>query len=129
MGLFGAVALVLLYLMLCARGLYLALRCEDDFGKLLAVGLTAIIALQSFIIMGGDTRLVPLTGITLPFVSYGGSSLVSNFLLVGLLLCISGGSREAAGVKPGKARPRRRAADVRRETPEDEEQVARSGGR
>ena len=100
LGLFGAVVLVLLYLMFCARGLYIALRCEDDFGKLMAVGLTTIIALQSFIIMGGDTRLVPLTGITLPFVSYGGSSLVSNFLLVGLLLCVAGGGRKAAGTTP-----------------------------
>jgi cell division protein FtsW (lipid II flippase) len=95
LGLFGAVALILLYLMFITRGLYLALRCDNDFGKLLAVGLTTIIALQSFIIMGGDTRLVPLTGITLPFVSYGGSSLVSNMLLLGLLLCISAGPREA----------------------------------
>lgn len=107
LGLFGAVALVLLYLMFVGRGLYIALRCEDDFGKLLAVGLATIIALQSFIIMGGDTRLVPLTGITLPFVSYGGSSLVSNFLLLGLLLCISGRWREKA------ARPRRVAGDRR----------------
>ena len=126
LGLFGAAALVLLYLMLVARGLYLALRCEDDFGKLLAVGLTAIIALQSFIIMGGDTRLVPLTGITLPFVSYGGSSLVSNFLLLGMLLCISARRREAAGrrrrvarlprgsdgVPPGSHQPSGRGAGV-----------------
>ena len=97
LGLFGAVALVLLYLIFSVRGLALALRCPDEFGKLLAVGLATIIALQSFIILGGVTRLVPLTGITLPFVSYGGSSLVSNFLLLGLLLCISGGGREVAG--------------------------------
>ena len=89
LGLFGSVGVALIYLMFMARGLYIALRCEDDFGALLAVGLTSIVALQSFIIMGGDTRLVPLTGITLPFVSYGGSSLVSNFLLLGLLACIS----------------------------------------
>jgi cell division protein FtsW (lipid II flippase) len=108
LGLFGAVALVLLYLLLAARGLYLALRCEDDFGKLMAVGLTAIIILQSFIIMGGDTRLVPLTGITLPFVSYGGSSLVSNFLLIGLLLCVSGGGREAVRGRDRAARSRKR---------------------
>jgi cell division protein FtsW (lipid II flippase) len=107
LGLFGAVALVLIYLMLISRGLYLALRCEDDFGKLLAVGLTAIIALQSFIIMGGDTRLVPLTGITLPFVSYGGSSLVSNFLLLGTLLCISARRREFPGGTVRTARPPR----------------------
>lgn len=96
LGLFGAAFLVLLYFLFAARGLYIALRCRDDFGVLLAVGLTSIVALQSFIIMGGVTRLVPLTGITLPFVSYGGSSLFSNFLLLGLLLCISAGGEKDA---------------------------------
>ncbi len=96
LGLLGAAALVLLYLMFSARGLYIALTCRNDFGKLLAVGLTAIIALQAFIIMAGVTRLVPLTGITMPFISYGGSSLLCNFLLVGLLLNISSGGKEVA---------------------------------
>jgi cell division protein FtsW (lipid II flippase) len=113
LGLFGAAALILFYLMLMVRGLYIALRCEDDFGKLLAVGLTAIIALQSFIIMGGDTRLVPLTGITLPFVSYGGSSLASNFLLVGMLLCISARRREFPGGTERAARHARRGGEER----------------
>lgn len=105
LGLFGSVSLVLIYLLLISRGLYIALRCEDDFGKLLSVGLTAIVALQSFIIMGGNTRLVPLTGITLPFVSYGGSSLASNFLLLGMLLCVSAPRRELAGGKAKAAAP------------------------
>ncbi len=96
LGLLGAAALALLYLVLCGRGLYLALRCGDDFGRLLAVGLTAVLGLQSFIIMAGVTRLMPLTGITLPFVSYGGSSLVSNFLLLGLLLILSAGGEARA---------------------------------
>jgi len=96
LGLIGAAVLALLYFLLACRGLQLAVRCEDDFGKLLAVGLTAVVALQSFIIMGGVTRLLPLTGITLPFVSYGGSSLVSNFLLLGILLCVSGGGGRVA---------------------------------
>jgi cell division protein FtsW (lipid II flippase) len=96
LGLLGAAAIVLLFLMLVGRGLFIALRCPDDFGKLLAAGLTAIVGLQSMIIMGGVTRLVPLTGITLPFISYGGSSLFSNFLLVGLLFCIQGGGRASA---------------------------------
>jgi cell division protein FtsW (lipid II flippase) len=96
LGLFGAAAIILLFLMLVARGLNAALRSQIDFGKLLAVGLTAIIGLQAFIIMAGVTRLVPLTGITLPFISYGGSSLLSNSLLVGLLFCIYGGRREIA---------------------------------
>jgi cell division protein FtsW (lipid II flippase) len=117
LGLFGAAVLILIYLLLIIRGLYIALHCDNDFGKLLAVGLTAIIALQSFIIMGGDTRLVPLTGITLPFVSYGGSSLVSNFLLLGLLLCISAPRREAAGAKRRAARAPRGAAAAQQPTP------------
>ncbi len=95
-GLAGAVALALLYLIFCGRGLRIALQCKEDFGKLLAVSLTAVVGLQSFVIMAGVTRLLPLTGITLPFVSYGGSSLVSNFLLVGLLLCVSEGGPEHA---------------------------------
>ncbi len=78
-----------MYVLFVARGIKVALLQRDDFGKLLAVGLTSIIALQSFLIMGGVTRLIPLTGITLPFVSYGGSSLVANFILLGLLLVLS----------------------------------------
>lgn len=108
LGLFGASAIILLYLMFTVRGLRIAIRCPDDFGKLLAVGLTAVIGLQSFIIMGGVTRLIPLTGITLPFVSYGGSSLFSNFLLVGLLLCVSGKrSRPALRSAAGRGRKSR----------------------
>lgn len=89
LGLLGAVGLLLLYLLLSLRGMRIAMDTRGDFGCLLAVGLTTIIALQSFVIMGGVTRLIPLTGITLPFVSYGGSSIFSNFLLIGLLLIIS----------------------------------------
>jgi cell division protein FtsW (lipid II flippase) len=89
LGLAGAVGLVLLYVVFLYRGFRIALLAGDGFSKLLALGLTAALAIQAFIIIGGVTRLIPLTGITLPFVSYGGSSIVANFVLVGLLLMIS----------------------------------------
>jgi cell division protein FtsW (lipid II flippase) len=72
-----------------ARGMRIALRAEDGFSKLLATGLTFGFALQTFIIVGGVLRVVPLTGITLPFVSYGGTSIVANFLLLAGLLLVS----------------------------------------
>ena len=77
------------YLLIIGAGLRTALRTENVFEKLLAVGLTTIIGVQAFIIVGGVTKLVPLTGVTLPFVSYGGSSLLSNYILLALLLRIS----------------------------------------
>jgi cell division protein FtsW (lipid II flippase) len=89
LGLFGATALLLLYVALIGRGFRAAVASEDGFGKLLAAGLASALALQTFIIVGGVTRLIPLTGITLPFVSYGGSSLVSNFVLLALLVRVS----------------------------------------
>ncbi|HLM33543.1 MAG TPA: FtsW/RodA/SpoVE family cell cycle protein, partial [Gaiellaceae bacterium] len=89
LGLAGAAAIVLLYLIFAYRGLRIAMLADDGFSKLLAAGLTATLAIQAFIIIGGVTKLIPLTGITLPFVSYGGSSVVANFLLVGLLLAVS----------------------------------------
>jgi cell division protein FtsW (lipid II flippase) len=89
LGLVGVTALLLLYLTLIGRGFRAALNSEDSFGKLLAAGLVSALALQTFIIVGGVLRLIPLTGITLPFVSYGGSSLVSNFVLLALLVRVS----------------------------------------
>jgi cell division protein FtsW (lipid II flippase) len=89
LGLAGAVAVILLYLLFVYRGFRIALLADDGFSKLLAAGLTATLGIQAFIIVGGVTRLIPLTGITLPFVSYGGSSIVANFLLLGLLLMVS----------------------------------------
>jgi cell division protein FtsW (lipid II flippase) len=96
LGLIGAAALLLVYMLFVARGMRIALRADDGFSKLLAAGLTFGFALQTFIIVGGVLRVVPLTGITLPFVSYGGTSIVANFLLVaGLLLVSNRASRPA----------------------------------
>jgi cell division protein FtsW len=72
-----------------ARGLRIAVLARDDFSTMLAAGLTAGLVLQSLIIIGGNLKVVPLTGITLPFVSYGGSSLLASFVVVGILLSIS----------------------------------------
>jgi cell division protein FtsW len=106
LGLLGAASVVLMYVLMVYRGIKVALSHRDDFGKLLAVGLVSIIALQSFLIMGGVTRLIPLTGITLPFVSYGGSSLVANFILLGLLIVLShrGATTNVASIKQGARR-------------------------
>ncbi|MFO7777588.1 MAG: FtsW/RodA/SpoVE family cell cycle protein [Nitriliruptoraceae bacterium] len=109
LGLLGATAVLLLYLAMAMRGLKIAQTARDEFATLLATGLTVLIAFQTFVIVGGLTRLVPLTGITLPFVSYGGSSLLSNYLLVALLLRISDESRAAALGRPTSAQRRKRA--------------------
>ena len=82
-------ALLLVYMLFVARGFKIAMLAQDGFSKLLAAGLTFAFALQTFIIVGGITRLIPLTGITLPFVSYGGSSVVANFILLAGLLLVS----------------------------------------
>jgi cell division protein FtsW len=89
LGLLGTAAVLLCFLILIGRGLRIALQQHDDFSQLLAMGLTTIVGLQTFIIIAGVTRLLPLTGITLPFMSYGGSSLLSNFILVALLIRLS----------------------------------------
>ena len=89
LGLLGGVAVLALVAMIMARGLRIAVLARDDFSTMLAAGLTAGLGLQSLIIIGGNLKVVPLTGITLPFVSYGGSSLVASFVIVGVLLSIS----------------------------------------
>jgi cell division protein FtsW (lipid II flippase) len=89
LGLVGATALLLGYILMVGSGLRIAVRCERQFEKLLATGLSLILGVQTFVIVAGVTRLIPLTGVTLPFVSYGGSSLIANYILLALLLRIS----------------------------------------
>ncbi len=93
LGLAGACGLLLVYMLLVERGFKIATIAQDSFSKLLAAGLTAVFALQVFVIVGGVTKTIPLTGVTLPFVSYGGSSIVANFILVALLLVVSDRAR------------------------------------
>ena len=88
-GLAGALALLLLYALLVTRGLQLALLAQLPFNRLLATGLTAVLGLQTMVIIGGNLRVIPLTGVTLPFISYGGSSLLVNFAILGVLLRLS----------------------------------------
>lgn len=96
LGLAGACGLLLVYLLLAARGFKTAMIARDSFSTLLASGLTAVLMLQVFVIVGGNTRVIPLTGVTLPFVSYGGSSILANFILLALLLLVSDRARREA---------------------------------
>ncbi len=96
LGLAGAGALLLTYLLFVARGLKIAMLARDSFSKLLATGLAFTVAMQVFVIVGGVTRVIPLTGVTLPFVAYGGSSVAMNFVLLALLLVISDRARRPA---------------------------------
>ena len=96
LGLAGIFAIFTLYIILVARGLRIGFNHNDDFSKLLATGLSFVIALQVFIVIGGVTRLVPLTGLTTPLLAAGGSSLVANWIIIGLLLRISDTNRAEA---------------------------------
>ena len=89
LGLAGGAAIILLYLVLTYRGFKIALGARDEFGSLLATGLASLLGIQALTIMGGVLKLVPLTGVTMPFLSYGGSSLISNFLATGLLSSVA----------------------------------------
>jgi cell division protein FtsW (lipid II flippase) len=109
MGLVGAVAIVLCFFLFFWRGVRIATQASDGFSKLLAGGLAVAFGLQTIIILGGVTRLIPLTGVTLPFVSYGGSSITANLMLVALLLMVSHRSNV---VRAGTEVERRRLAEL-----------------
>jgi cell division protein FtsW (lipid II flippase) len=97
LGLLGATAVLVMFLVIVVRGFRIALTSRGEVGTLMATGLTTILALQVFVIVGGITRVVPLTGITLPFVSYGGSSLLANYVLLALLVRLSDEARAPRG--------------------------------
>ncbi|MGQ0742931.1 MAG: FtsW/RodA/SpoVE family cell cycle protein [Acidimicrobiales bacterium] len=101
LGLLGAAAILMTFVLVVGSGLRIAMATDVPFEKLLATGLTAIVGIQSFIILGGVTRLIPLTGITLPFVSYGGSSLLANWVLVALLIRLSDDQARRVGKEAG----------------------------
>src|SRR4029079_6331049 len=93
--------LIGVYLLFTYRGFKTAMLAGDGFSKLLATGLTSVLAIQVFVIVGGVTRVIPLTGVTLPFVSYGGSSIVANMVLLALLLIVSDRARADASRRGG----------------------------
>jgi cell division protein FtsW (lipid II flippase) len=103
LGIVGLVAVILVYGIIVARGLRTALSCTEPFGKLLSAGLSLVFALQVFAIIGGVTRLLPLTGLTTPFMSQGGSSMVANWLVVAVMLVVSNDARRPAVVRESEA--------------------------
>ena len=112
LGIVGVIAILGLYLVVVERGLRIGAAAADDFRSLLAIGLALIIGVQAFILAAGDLKVLPLTGVTLPFISYGGSSLLANALVVGLLLALSDKGVEAPPAPRVGSRWRRRRRTV-----------------
>ncbi len=110
LGLFGTTLLVVAFALLVGSGLRVALRARSDFSKLLAAGLITVLGFQAFFIMAGVVRLLPLTGLTLPFVAYGGSSLAANYLLIALVMRVSDEGERAALRQGRSPRPARRSS-------------------
>lgn len=96
LGVTGLMAVIMMFFILTARGMRTALGCRDEFGKLMVAGLSFTLALQVFAIIGGVTRLLPLTGLTTPFMSQGGSSLVANWVIVAIIMIVSHRNRKPA---------------------------------
>jgi cell division protein FtsW (lipid II flippase) len=118
LGLTAVMAVLMMYGLIVERALRTALICRDGFGKLVATGLATALALQVFVVVGGVTGLIPLTGLTTPFLSYGGSSLIANWVIIALLLRISDQAR----------RPMPVVSDDTQAFSQDDTQVVRAVG-
>lgn len=124
LGLTGLLAILVCYLVLTERGMRTAIGVRDGFGKLFAGGMAFVVAFQCFVVVGGITRLIPLTGLTMPFLAYGGSSLLANWIIVALLLRISDSARRPTDVSaPHAPAPDGDAHDVARPAPTDEQET------